>query len=68
MKYWPNHVFAFLLAVTKVKVNLATQYFGGLSVCRMFQLPSCMLQKQSFNTGLNSATQKHKQWHANDHH
>ena len=38
-----------------------------LSVCRMFQLPSCMLQEQSFNTGLNSATQKHKKWHANDH-
>ena len=145
MKYWPNHVFAFLLAVTEVNINLAAQYFGGMKqigqiefrkllaktlifnsyyddktnntpekkqkqcdsghclitlpkgkffgnanhhskqristtqvqhmqqkgtyllhvlpryllVCRMFQLPSCMLQKQSFNTGLNSAAQKH---------
>ena len=24
-KYWPNHVFAFLLAVTEVNVNLAAQ-------------------------------------------
>ena len=30
MKYWPNHVFAFLLAVTEVNVNLAAQYFGGI--------------------------------------
>ena len=154
MKYWPNCVFSFLLAVTEVNVNLAAQYFGGmkqvgqiefrkllaktlifnsyyddetdntpekkwkqcdsghclimlpkgggifgntnhhgkqristtqvqhrqqkgtyllhvlsrdLSVCRMFWLPSCMLRKQSCNTGLNSAAQKHKKWHANDH-
>ena len=146
MKYWPDHVFAFLLAVTEVNVNLAAQYFGGmkqigqiefrkllaktlifnsyyddetdntpekkwkqcdsghclitlpkgkffgntnhhskqrisatqvqhmqqkgtyllhvlsrdLSVCRMFLLPSCMHQRQSFNTRLNSAAQKHK--------
>ena len=146
MKYWPNCVFSFLLAVTKVNVNLAAQHFGGmkqvgqiefrkllaktlifnsyyndktdntpekkrkqcdsghclimlpkgknfgnanchskqrisatqvqhmqqkgtyllhvlsrdLSVYRMFRLPSCMLRKQSCNTGLNSATQKHK--------
>ena len=36
-----------------------------LSVYRMFQLPSCMLRKH--NTGLNSATQKHKKCHSNDH-
>ena len=30
MKYWPNHVFSFLLAVTEVNVNLAAQYFGGM--------------------------------------
>ena len=150
MKYWPNCVFSFLLAVTEVNVNLAAQYFGGMKqvdqikfrkllaktlifnsyyddktdhtpekkwkqhdsghclitlpkgkifgnanchgkqrisatqvqhmqqkgtyllhvlsgdllVCRMFRLPSCMLQKQSCNTELNSATQKHN---ANDH-
>ena len=38
-----------------------------LSVCRMFRLPSCMLRKQSCITELNSATQKLKKWHANDH-
>ena len=29
MKYWPNHVFAFLLSITKVNVNLAVTYFSG---------------------------------------
>ena len=28
-KYWPNHVFAFLLSVTKVNVNLAATYFSA---------------------------------------
>ena len=39
----------------------------SLLVCRMFRLSSCLYRKQSFNTGLNSAAQKHKNWHANDH-
>ena len=29
MKYWPNCVFAFLLSITKVNVNLAVTYFSG---------------------------------------
>ena len=28
-KWWPNHVYAFLLAVTEVNVNLAMTYFLG---------------------------------------
>ena len=39
----------------------------SLPVCGMFRLSSCLYQKQSFNTGLNSAPQEHKKWHANDH-
>ena len=29
MKYCPNQVFAFLLSVTEVNVNMATTYFSG---------------------------------------
>ena len=39
----------------------------NLSVRRMFWIPSGMYRKQSFNTDLNSAAQKHKKWHASDH-
>ena len=39
----------------------------SLPVCRMFQLSSCMYQKQSFNTRLNSVAQNRKKWQANDH-
>ena len=29
MKYWRNHVFAFLLSVTEVNINHAATYFSG---------------------------------------
>ena len=36
-KHWPNCVFAFLLGVTEVSVNLAATYFGGQPQMRQIE-------------------------------
>ena len=39
-KYWPNHVFAFLLSITEINVTLATTYF-----CEQQQMSQIKFQK-----------------------
>ena len=50
MKYWPNHVFAFLLAVTKVNVNLAAQYFGGIKQIGQIKFRKLLAKTLIFNS------------------
>ena len=50
MKYWPNCVFAFLLAVTKVNVNLAAQYFGGIKQIGQFEFRKLLAKTLIFNS------------------
>ena len=49
-KYWPNHVFAFLLAVTKVNVNLAAQYFGGIKQIGQIEFRKLLAKTLIFNS------------------
>ena len=53
MKYWPNQVFAFLLSVTEVNVNLAEMYFSGHQ--QMGQIDFCkkLAKTLIFNTHYN---------------
>ena len=50
MKYWPNHVFAFLLAVTDVNVNLAAQYFGGIKQIGQIKFRKLLAKTLIFNS------------------
>ena len=50
MKYWPNHVFAFLLSVTKVNVNLAAQYFGGIKQIGQIECRKLLAKTLIFNS------------------
>ena len=47
---WPNHVFAFLLAVTKVNVNLAAQYFGGIKQIGQIKFRKLLAKPLIFNS------------------
>ena len=49
-KYWPNHVFSFLLGVTEVNVNLATTYFCGQNQKGQIEFRKLLAKTLIFNT------------------
>ena len=49
-KYWPNHVFSFLLGVTEVNVNLATTYFCGQNQKGQIEFQKLLAKTLIFNT------------------
>ena len=57
-KYWPNRVFASLLSVTEVNINLVTMYFGGQQ--QMGQIDFCkkLAKTLIFNTHYNEDDDK----------
>ena len=55
-KYWPNHVFSFLLAVTKVNVNLAAQYFGGMKQVGQIEFRKLLAKTLIFNSYCDDET------------
>ena len=55
-KYWPNHVFSFLLAVTEVNVNLATQYFGGMKQVGQIEFRKLLVKTLIFNSYYDDKT------------
>ena len=50
MKYWPNHVFTFLLAVTEVNVILAAQCFGGIKQIGQIEFRKLLAKTLIFNS------------------
>ena len=56
MEYWPNHVFAFLLAVTEVNVNLAAQYFGGMKQIGQIEFRKLLAKTLIFNSYYDDET------------
>ena len=56
MKYWPNHVFAFLLAVTEVNINLAAQYFGGMKQIGQIEFRKLLAKTLIFNSYYDDKT------------
>ena len=58
MKYWPNQVFAFLLSITEVNINLATTYLSGQQ--QMGQIDFCkkLAKTLIFNTHYNEDDDK----------
>ena len=55
-KYWPNHVFSFLLAVTEVNVNLAAQYFGGMKQVGQIEFRKLLAKTLIFNSYYDDKT------------
>ena len=55
-KYWPNHVFAFLLGVMEVIINLAVTYFGGQPQMRQIEFWKKLVKILIFNSYYNEAT------------
>ena len=55
-KYWPNHVFSFLLAVTEVNVNLAAQYFGGTKQVGQIEFRKLLAKTLIFNSYYDDKT------------
>ena len=55
-KYWPNHVFSFLLAVTEVNVNLAAQYFGGMKQVGQIEFRKLLAKTLIFNSYCDDET------------
>ena len=49
-KFWPNHVFAFLLGVTKVNVNLAATYFFGQEPTGQIEFRKLLAKTLIYNT------------------
>ena len=49
-KFWPNHVFAFLLGVTKVNVNLAATYFCGQEPTGQIEFRKLLAKTSIYNT------------------
>ena len=49
-KFWPNHVFAFLLGVTKVNVNLAAMYFCGQEPTGQIKFRKLLAKTLIYNT------------------
>ena len=64
MKYWPNCVFAFLLAVTKVNANLAAQYFGGMKQIGQIKFRKLLAKTLIFNSYYDNETDNslEKKW------
>ena len=67
MKYWPNHVFAFLLSITEVNVNLAAMYFNGQQQMGQIEFRKLLAKTLIFNTHYNKdndkmPNKKCKQW------
>ena len=67
MKYWPNCVFAFLLSITKVNVNLAVTYFSGQQQMGQIKFQKLLAKTLIFNTHYNeekdkTPDKKCKQW------
>ena len=67
MKYWPNKVFAFLLSVTEVNVNLAAMYFSGHQQMGQIDFRKKLAKTLIFNTHYNedgdkTPEEKQKQW------
>ena len=56
MKYWSNHVFSFLLAVTEVNVNLASQYFGGMKQVGQIEFRKLLAKTLIFNSYYDDKT------------
>ena len=57
-KYWPNHVFAFLLGVTEVNVNLAATYFGGQPQMGQIEFWKLLAKTLILNSYYNEQTDK----------
>ena len=64
MKYWPNCVFSFLLAVTEVNVNLAAQYFGGMKQVGQIEFRKLLAKTLIFNSYYDDETDNtpEKKW------
>ena len=67
-KYWPNHVFSFLLAVTEVNVNLAAQYFGGMKQVGQIEFRKLLAKTLIFNSYDDDETDNtpEKKWKQRD--
>ena len=57
MKYWPNHVFAFLLSITEVNINLAVTYFSGQQMGQI-EFQKLLVETLIFNTHYNEEKDK----------
>ena len=55
---WPNHVFSFLLLVTKVNVNLAATYICGQNQMGQVKFHKLLAQNLIYNTHYNEITNK----------
>ena len=58
MKYWPNHVFAFLLSITEVNVNLAAMHFNGQQQMGQIEFRKLLAKTLIFNTHYNENNDK----------
>ena len=71
MKYWPNPLFAFLLAVTEVNVNLAAQYFGGIKQIGQNEFRKLLTKTLIFNSyyddEINNTPEKKQKQHDSGH-
>ena len=67
-KYWPNHVFSFLLAVTEVNVNLAAQYFRGMKQVGQIEFRKLLTKTLIFNSYYDDETDNtpEKKWRQRD--
>ena len=66
MEYWPNHIFAFLLGITEVNVNLAMMYCSGQQQMGQIKFQKLLAKTLIFNTDSNeekdkTPDKKHKQ-------
>ena len=55
-KYWHNYVFAFLLGVTEVSINLAATYFGGQPQMGQIEFWKNLVKTLIFNSYYNEVT------------
>ena len=71
MKYWPNRVFSFLLAVTEVNVNLAAPYFGGMKQVGQIEFRKLLAKTLIFNSyydvKTDNTTEKKRKQHDSGH-
>ena len=58
MKYWPNHVFAFLLSITEVNINFAATYFSGQQQMGQIKFQKLLAKTLIFNTHYNEEKDK----------